>query len=43
MRKFSISLLLAFTCTGSTVMAQTLEQGKQFLYYERYPECAVRF
>jgi tetratricopeptide (TPR) repeat protein len=43
MRKLSISLLLAFTCTGSTVMAQTLEQGKQFLYYERYESAQSAF
>lgn len=36
MRKLSISLLLSLTCIGGTVMAQTVEQGKQFLYYERY-------
>jgi tetratricopeptide (TPR) repeat protein len=43
MRKASISLLLAFTCIGSTVMAQTLEQGKQFLYYERYQSAQSTF
>jgi len=43
MRKTSISLLLAFTCIGSTVMAQTLEQGKQFLYYERYASAQGAF
>jgi len=43
MRKLSISLLLAFTCTGSTLMAQTLEQGKQFLYYERYESAQAAF
>jgi tetratricopeptide (TPR) repeat protein len=43
MRKTSISLLLAFTCIGSTVMAQTLEQGKQFLYYERYASAQAAF
>jgi tetratricopeptide (TPR) repeat protein len=31
-----MSLLLSFTCIGGTVMAQTVEQGKEFLYYERY-------
>jgi tetratricopeptide (TPR) repeat protein len=36
MRKQCYSLLLTFACIGSTVTAQTLEQGKQFLYYERY-------
>ena len=36
MRKLSNSLLLTFTFIGSTVTAQTLEQGKQFLYYERF-------
>ncbi len=43
MRKLSISLLLALTCIGSTVMAQTLEQGKQFLYYERYASAQSAF
>jgi tetratricopeptide (TPR) repeat protein len=43
MRTTSISLLLAFTCTGSTVMAQTLEQGKQFLYYERFQSAQSAF
>ncbi len=43
MRKLSISLLLAFTCIGSTVLAQTLEQGKQFLYYERYASAQSAF
>jgi tetratricopeptide (TPR) repeat protein len=43
MRKLSISLLLAFTCIGSIVMAQTLEQGKQFLYYERYQSAQSAF
>ena len=43
MRKTSISLLLAFTCIGSTVMAQTLEQGKQFLYYERFASAQGAF
>ena len=43
MRKLSISLLLAFTCIGSTVMAQTLEQGKQFLYYERFASAQAAF
>ena len=43
MRKLSISLLLAFTCIGSTLMAQTLEQGKQFLYYERYESAQSAF
>jgi tetratricopeptide (TPR) repeat protein len=43
MRKLSTSLLLAFSCIGSTVMAQTLEQGKQFLYYERYQSAQSAF
>jgi tetratricopeptide (TPR) repeat protein len=43
MRKLSIGLLLAFTCTGSTVLAQTLEQGKQFLYYERFASAQSAF
>ena len=43
MRQLSISLLLAFTSIGSTVTAQTLEQGKQFLYYERYASAQSTF
>jgi tetratricopeptide (TPR) repeat protein len=43
MRKTSISLLLALTCIGSTVTAQTLEQGRQFLYYERYASAQSAF
>jgi tetratricopeptide (TPR) repeat protein len=43
MRKLSISLLLAFTFIGSTVIAQTLEQGKQLLYYERYASAQSAF
>jgi tetratricopeptide (TPR) repeat protein len=43
MRKISISLLLALTCIGSTVTAQTLEQGKQFLYYERFASAQSTF
>ena len=43
MRKLSISLLLSVACIGSTVMAQTVEQGKQFLYYERYKSAQEAF
>jgi tetratricopeptide (TPR) repeat protein len=43
MRQLSISLLLAFTCIGSTALAQTLEQGKQFLYYERFQSAQSAF
>lgn len=43
MRKISTGLLLAFTCIGSTLMAQTLEQGKQFFYYERYQSAQSAF
>jgi tetratricopeptide (TPR) repeat protein len=43
MRKLSISLLLSVTCIGGTVMAQTVEQGKQFLYYERYKSAQDAF
>jgi tetratricopeptide (TPR) repeat protein len=43
MRKVSIGLLLTFTCIGSTVMAQSLEQGKQFLYYERFQSAQSTF
>jgi tetratricopeptide (TPR) repeat protein len=43
MRKLCYSLLLTFSCIGSTVIAQTLEQGKQFLYYERYASAQNAF
>jgi tetratricopeptide (TPR) repeat protein len=43
MRKLCIRLLLAFTCIGSTAIAQTLEQGKQFLYYERFQSAQAAF
>jgi len=43
MRKLCYSLLLTFACVGSTVTAQTLEQGKQFLYYERYASAQNAF
>jgi tetratricopeptide (TPR) repeat protein len=43
MRKLSICLSLAIMFTGSSVMAQTLEQGKQFLYYERYASAQSAF
>lgn len=43
MRKLSIGLLLAFTSIGSTVIAQTLEQGRQFLYYERFQSAQDAF
>jgi tetratricopeptide (TPR) repeat protein len=43
MRKLSICLSLAIMFTGSSVMAQTLEQGKQFLYYERYASAQAAF
>ncbi len=43
MRKLSISLLLSVTCIGGTVMAQTVEQGKQFLYYEKYKSAQDAF
>ncbi len=43
MRKLCYSLLLTFACVGSTVTAQTLEQGKQFLYYERYVSAQSAF
>ena len=43
MRKLCYSLLLTFACVGSTVTAQTLEQGKQFLYYERYASAQSAF
>ena len=43
MRKLSTGLLLVFTCIGSTGFAQTLEQGKQFLYDERYASAQAAF
>jgi tetratricopeptide (TPR) repeat protein len=43
MRKLCYSLLLTFSCIGSTAIAQTLEQGKQFLYYERYASAQSAF
>jgi hypothetical protein len=43
MRTLSISLLLAFTFIGGTVMAQTLEEGKRFLYYERFASAQSAF
>lgn len=43
MRKISISLLLAFACIGNTLIAQSLEQGKQFLYYERFQSAQSTF
>src|SRR5450432_3485447 len=43
MRKFSISMLLAFSCICSAVFAKTLEQGKQFLYYERFQSAQTAF
>jgi tetratricopeptide (TPR) repeat protein len=43
MRKLCFSLLLALSCIGSTVVAQTLEEGKKFLYYERYASAQSAF
>src|SRR5580704_5188203 len=43
MRTLSISLLLAFTFVGGTVKAQTLEEGKRFLYYERFASAQAAF
>jgi tetratricopeptide (TPR) repeat protein len=43
MRKLCYTLLLILACIGSTVTAQTLEQGKQFLYYERYASAQNAF
>jgi tetratricopeptide (TPR) repeat protein len=43
MRKLSISLLLSVASIGGTVMAQTVEQGKQFLYYERFKSAQETF
>jgi tetratricopeptide (TPR) repeat protein len=43
MRKLSISLLLSVSCMGGTVMAQTVEQGQQFLYYEKFKSAQDAF
>jgi tetratricopeptide (TPR) repeat protein len=43
MRKLCFSLLLAFSLIGGKVIAQTLEQGKQFLFYERYASAQNAF
>ncbi len=43
MRKLRISLLFAIVCFSSSVMAQTVEQGKKFLYYERYQSAQDAF
>ncbi len=43
MRTLSTSLLLTVTFLGGTVKAQTLEEGKQFLYYERYASAQAAF
>jgi len=43
MRKLSISLILAIGCISSSVKAQTLEQGRQFLYYDRFQSAQTAF
>lgn len=43
MRTLSTSLLLTVTFLSGTVKAQTLEEGKQFLYYERYASAQAAF
>jgi tetratricopeptide (TPR) repeat protein len=43
MRTLSISLLLALTFVGGTVKAQTLEEGKRLLYYERFASAQAAF
>src|SRR5450432_1591369 len=43
MRKLSISLILAIGCISSSVKAQTLEQGRQFLYYDRFQSAQAAF
>jgi tetratricopeptide (TPR) repeat protein len=43
MMKRSLSLLVAFAFIGNVLVAQTVEQGKKFLYYERYKSAKETF
>jgi len=43
MMKRSLSLVVAFACIGNMLFAQTVEQGKKFLYYERYKSAKETF
>ncbi|RYY31344.1 MAG: tetratricopeptide repeat protein [Chitinophagaceae bacterium] len=43
MMKRSFSLVVALAFTGSALFAQNVEQGKKFLYYERYKSAQETF
>jgi tetratricopeptide (TPR) repeat protein len=41
--KQSLSLVVAFSLIGNVLFAQTVEQGKKFLYYERFKSAKETF
>ena len=43
MMKYKIGMLLVVAFLFNTVIAQTIEQGKQFVYYERYKSARETF
>ncbi|HTE25934.1 tetratricopeptide repeat protein [Flavitalea sp.] len=43
MMKRSLSLVVAFALIGNVLFAQTVEQGKKFLYYERFKSAKETF
>ncbi len=43
MNKFRLSVLMGCVLLSNIVMAQTVEQGKKFLYYERYKSARETF
>src|SRR5215471_15705768 len=43
MRKIRFSLIVAATVVTNISLAQTVEQGKKFLYYERYKSAQETF
>src|SRR5687767_6122522 len=43
MMKRSLSLVVAFIFIGNVLFAQSVEQGKKFLYYERYKSAKETF
>src|SRR5215472_14389070 len=43
MKKIRFSLLVCAAFISSTIIAQTVEQGKKFLYYERYKSAQETF
>lgn len=43
MMKRSLSLVVAFAFIGNVLFAQSVEQGKKFLYYERYKSAKETF